>query len=118
FFEENPEGIQPSVQRSITEIVFNLKIQLAQYLKKFPDDDEFTAFRNELLTELHKTVSQLDTDRFDVKMKLKTVLDYGGDNRSLWDHLDNKDIKVLEDEIALLIKPPKGDNDLARFYVR
>ncbi|SHF67743.1 type I restriction enzyme, R subunit [Salegentibacter echinorum] len=118
FFNQNPEGIPPSVQKSITETVFNLKVQLAQFLKKYPGDEEFATFRKELLDELHDTVSLLDTDRFDVKMKIKTVLDYGGDNRSYWDHLDNKDIKILEDEIAVLIKPPKGDNDLARFYDR
>ena len=118
FFDQNPDGVPPTVQKSITEKVFNLKIQLAQYLKKFPDDEEFVSFRKELLDELFHTVAKLDTERFDVKMKLKTVLDYGGENRSLWDHLDNKDIKILENEIAPLIKPPKGDNDLARFYDR
>ncbi len=118
FFEENPEGIEPSIQKSITEVVFNIKIQLAQYLKKFPEDEEFAAFRKQLLDELHHTVASLDRERFDVKMKLERVMEYGTENRELWNHLDNKDLNILENEIAGLIKPPKGDNDLARFYDR
>lgn len=118
FFDENPEGIQPSIQKSITEVVFNLKIQLAQYLKKFPEDKEFTTFRQKLLDELHYTVSSLNRERFDVKMKMEKVLEYGSENRELWNHLDNKDLQILENDIAPLIKPPKGDNDLARFYDR
>ena len=116
FFDENPEGIQPSIQKSITETVFNLKIQLSQYLRKFPDDDEFQTFRKNLLDELHQTVASLDPERFDVKMKLEIVLEYGSENRELWNHLDNKDVQTLEKEIASLIKPLKGENDLARFY--
>ena len=118
FFDENPEGIEPNVQKSITEVVFNLKIQLAQYLKKFPEDEEFIAFRKNLLDELHHSVASLDRERFDVKMKLERVLEYGSENRELWSHLDNKDLNILEKEIAGLIKPRKGDNDLARFYDR
>jgi len=118
FFDENPEGIQPSIQKSITEVVFNLKIQLAQYLKKFPEDPEFIEFRQQLLNELHQTVSHLNRERFDVKMNMEKVLEYGSDNRELWNHLDSKDLLILEKDIAPLVKPPSGDNDLARFYDR
>ena len=118
FFDENPEGIQPSIQKSITEVVFNLKIKLAQYLKKFPEDQEFIEFRHQLLNELHQTVSHLNRERFDVKMNMEKVLEYGSDNRELWNHLDSKDLQILEKDIAPLVKPPSSDNDLARFYDR
>ena len=118
FFEENPNGIESSTQKSLTETVFNLKLQLAQYLKdgKFKDDEALEEYRQELLDELHAEITSLDPTRFDVKMKVKTVLDYGGDNRELWNHLDNKDVKRIEDELSPLIKPKKGDTDLARYY--
>jgi len=116
FFDENPKGIEPSIQKSITETVFNIKVQLAQYLKKFPEDLEFNEFRKKLLDELHQSVASLDQERFEVKLKLKKVLEYGSKNRELWNHLDTKDLQILENEIAGLIKPPKGENDLARFY--
>jgi type I restriction enzyme R subunit len=49
-------------------------------------------------------------------MKIKTVLDYGGDTRELWNHLEQKDIKLILKELAPLVKPKAGDSDLARFY--
>src|SRR5690606_37748750 len=53
FFEENPHGIEGSTQRSITEIVFSLKLQLAQYLNEdhFKKNVELQTFRKELLDE-------------------------------------------------------------------
>lgn len=118
FFEENPKGIETSTQRSLTEIVFSLKLDLAQFLKdtKFKTDIDLQEYRNELLDGLHEEVSNLDHNRFDVKMKIKTVLDYGGDNRELWNHLDKKDVKIIKDDLATLVKPKKGDTDLARYY--
>lgn len=118
FFIENPHGIEGTVQKSLTEIVFNLQLQLAEYLKstQFTSNLELTKFRSELLDSLFNQVSNLDHSRFEVKLKLKHVLDYGGQNRELWNHLDKKDIHVIENVLAPLIKPEKGDSDLARFY--
>lgn len=118
FFTENPHGIEASTQKSLTEIVFNLQLQLAEYLKsaQFTSNLELTKFRSELLDSLFNQVSNLDHSRFEVRLKLKQVLDYGGQNRELWNHLDKKDIHVIENVLAPLIKPEKGDSDLARFY--
>lgn len=118
FFEENPHGIETTTQKSLTEIVFGLRLDLAQYLKdtKYKTDIDLQEYRTELLDALFEEVSQLERERFDVKMKLKTVLDYGGDNRELWNHLDQKDVKIIKDELAPLIKPKKEDTDLARYY--
>lgn len=118
FFKENPNGIETTAQKGLTELVFGLKLDLAEYLKMegLSDNEELQQFKNQLLDELHKTVSSLDKNRFDVKMKIKTVMDYGTKNRSVWDHLSKKDVKEIKDVIAPLIRPEKGDSDLSRFY--
>lgn len=118
FFAENPKGIEGASQKSLTEIVFNLRLQLAQYLKdgKFQKDDDLQKYRTELLDGLHNDIATLDTSRFDVRMKIKTVLEYGSENRELWNHLDKKDAKNISDTLAPLVKPKKGDSDLSRFY--
>lgn len=120
FFDENPEGIETSIQRSLTETVFNLRLQLAQYLKAdtFSRDEELQNYRQQLLDGLYGEIKELDRDRFDVKMKMEHVLAYGGNNRELWNHLDKKDVKTIENHLALLVKPQNGDTDLARFYDR
>ncbi|PIE50573.1 MAG: restriction endonuclease [Flavobacteriales bacterium] len=117
FFEENPEGIDASTQKSLTEVLFCLRLQLAQYLKskQFKDNENLQEFRTDLLDGLYKEVSALDLERFDVKMNLKTVHEFNA-NRELWDNLSKRDVKRIEEELAILVKPRKGDTDLARFY--
>ncbi len=118
FFNENPEGIETSSQKSLTEILFGLRLRLAEYLKsnQFKDDHSLQSFRTELLDGLHKDISTLDLERFDVKMKLEIVHEFGNENREIWNHLSKREAKRIEDELASLVKPEKGDTDLARFY--
>lgn len=118
FFKENPKGITASSQKSLTESVFCLKLQLAQYLKEkqFEEDAEFKQFRIQLLDGLHQEIEELDMHRFDVKMKLKTVYDFGSQKREVWNHLSKKEIKTITEILAPLVKPKTGDVDVARFY--
>lgn len=118
FFGENPHGIETSVQKGLSEIVFGLKLRLAHYLKDgmFKEDVVLQRYRNQLLDELHREISSLDKRRFDVRMKMEMVLEYGSDNRELWNHLDAKDLKKIEDHLSGLVTPQKDDTDLARFY--
>lgn len=118
FFDENPEEINSQTQISLSELVFNTKLHLAQYLKekRFCDNNEYQDFRNELLDTLYQEVSLLDKDRFEVRMKMEMVLKYGDDTRELWNHLERHHIKEIKDNISPIIKPPKGEDDLARFY--
>ncbi len=117
FFNENPEGTESAPQNSLTEVLFCLRLQLAEYLKneQFKDNASLQQFRTDLLDGLYKDIAALDLERFDVKMNLKTVHEFGA-NRELWNHLSKRDVKQIEDELAVLVKPQKGDADLARFY--
>lgn len=120
FFDENPEGIETSVQRGITETVLRLKLHLAQYLKEpqFDDQPENRAYRPKLMDELHQEIVLLDDSRFDVRMKIKQVIAYGENKRELWNHLDSKDITEIQDVLFPLVKPRKGETALAKFYDR
>ncbi len=118
FFEENPKGQDASTQKSLTETLFGLRLRLAEYLKsdQFKKDTSLQDFRTELLDGLHREIALLDLERFDVKMKLEVVHEFGNDNRELWNHLSKRDVKRVEDELATIVKPQKGDTDLARYY--
>ncbi|MRT17515.1 DUF4145 domain-containing protein [Vitellibacter sp. q18] len=120
FFRENPQGIEGGTQKSLTEILFNLRLQLAEYLKsdQFKEKEELQNFRTELLDGLYYDIASLDLDRFDVKMKLQTVHEFGSGNREVWNHLSKRDVKRIEQELAPLVKPQQGESDLARFYDR
>ncbi len=116
FFRENPNGIETGTQKSLTEVVFGLKLQLALYLKEdnFKNDSELQDYSVRLLNELHNSIIELNKDRFDVKMKIETVMDFS--NREVWNHLDKKECKTILDILAPLVRPTKDDSDLARFY--
>ena len=116
FFRENPNGIETGTQKSLTEIVFGLKLQLALYLKEdnFKNDSELQEYSERLLNELHNSIIELNKERFDVKMKIETVMDFS--NREVWNHLDKKESKTILDVLAPLVRPTKEDSDLARFY--
>lgn len=116
FFRENPFGIETGTQKSLNEIVFGLKLQLALYLKEdtFKNDAELNEYSIKLLDELYKAIIELNKDRFDVKMKIETVMDFS--NREVWNHLDKSEIKTIQEVLAPLVRPSKSDTDLARFY--
>lgn len=116
FFRENPNGIETGTQKSLTETVFGLKLQLALYLKEdnFKNETELQEYSERLLNELHNSIVELNKERFDVKMKIETVMDYS--NREIWNHLDKKECKTILDVLAPLVRPSKEDSDLARFY--
>jgi type I restriction enzyme R subunit len=118
FFDENPKGIEVSSQKSLTEVLFGLRLRLAEYLKsdQFKEHLDLLRFREELLDGLHKDVALLDLERFDVKMKLEVVHEFGNDNREIWNHLSKKEVKRIEDELGTLVKPKAGDSDIARYY--
>lgn len=118
FFRENRKGIETSIQKSLSEVVFNLRLELAQYLKstKFSDNENLQNFKSELLNGLHNDITDLDRNRFDVNMKLETVDKYK--QRETWNHLTKFDCRKIEEELAPLVKPQKGDADTARFYDR
>lgn len=116
FFNQNPKGTEASSQKSLNEIVFGLKLQLALYLKgeSFSADEERKNYSEKLLDELHQSVADLNKERFDVKMKIETVMNY--QNREVWNHLDKGDVKKIQDVLAPLVRPSQPDTDLARFY--
>lgn len=118
FFNENPEGIETSSQKSLTEILFGLRLRLAEYLKsdQFKENESLQEFKIELIDGLFNDISTLDLERFDVKMKLEIVHEFGNNNREIWNHLSKRDVKRIEDELAPVVKPQKEDTDLARYY--
>ena len=118
FFGENPDGKVSTTQKGLTEILFEIRLRLAEYLRsgQFKEDEVLQSFRTELLDGLHHDIASLDLERFDVKMKLEIVHEFGNENREIWNHLSKRDAKRIEDELGPLIKPKKGDSDMARYY--
>ncbi|MFD2514209.1 DEAD/DEAH box helicase family protein [Pontibacter locisalis] len=115
FFDEFPEGIQPPIQKSLSEQIFLSRLQLTELLLEEPyqDDEAHQQLRNKLLDTLHHTVATMNRDSFLVKRKLLYVDKYS--QRSLWDTLSKVDRQDISKHLAPLA-PVEGNDELARRF--
>ncbi|SFT36292.1 type I restriction enzyme, R subunit [Lishizhenia tianjinensis] len=115
FFGTNPDGIDGGVTTSLTQRIFEMKLDIMAEIREKMDANEEERELNESYTrELFERVSTLDEDRFQVKMKLRAKTYFS--NRENWNHLKKTDYIDLKSEIAPIILPKKGDHELARRF--
>ncbi|EJF09056.1 DEAD/DEAH box helicase family protein [Pontibacter sp. BAB1700] len=114
FFEAFPEGIKPTMQRSLSEQIFVVRLQLADQLRHESHQNEpEQQLRQSLLHTLHHTVATLDRDSFLVKRHLRYVEYFS--QRSLWDGLSKADRQDIAQYLAPLA-PVEGNDELARRF--
>jgi type I restriction enzyme R subunit len=114
FFEENPDGIEASVAKSLSIQLFEGRLTVTELIKAkedpTEDDRELAAL---YLDHLHGAVANLDTDRYMVKPHLKQVLEYS--DRKRWDNIGIQDIPEIKQHLAPLI-PMESDDEQARRF--
>lgn len=114
FFNENPDGIEPNVQPSLTEKIFRARLELSAALQADEFQDEaHQRLRQDQLDRLHTQVKQLDGERFMVRPKLAFVHRY--EDRSTWDTLSLIDRQDIVEHLAPLI-PVDDSDELARRF--
>ncbi|HNW88511.1 MAG TPA: DEAD/DEAH box helicase family protein [Bacteroidales bacterium] len=114
FFESFPDGVEPSVQDSVTQKIFKSRLWLAQALNHpmYQDDNNVT-LRNKLLETLHSEVAGLDKTSFLVRMHLRYVDEYALLSR--WFNLSKSDCFDITKHLASLI-PVKDEDEFARRF--
>jgi len=116
FFEQNPEGIEPKRNKSLSEQIFETKIRISEALRQ-PNyqDDSYINYRISLLDELHQYVKALfeKRDNFRIRARLKYIDPYK--TRKSWDNLTQDDITNLTSHVAPLIEIPEQDEAAKRF---
>ena len=114
FFRENPKGIEGNVVVSLTERLFNLKVEIVKELQQLDYQEEpYTSHRNSLINELVTGIRRLNEENFQVKMKVKYVHKF--QNEETWEALTINDIRELKEEVAPLIIPEDEDEMSKRF---
>src|SRR5699024_5088967 len=114
FFRENPKGIEGNTIVSLTERLFNLKVEIIKELQHLDYQEEpYTSHRNELINELLAEIRRLNEENFQVKLKVKYVHKF--QNEDTWVALTNQDVGELREEIAPLIIPQEDDEMSKRF---
>ncbi len=115
FFEENPDGISGNALISLTQRIFELKLDIVVVTR---EKDNATHEEKELeehySEQLLNLVKSLDHNRFMVKMALRHVKHFS--HTASWSRLGHSDILDLKNNIAKLILPEKDDHELARRF--
>lgn len=115
YFDEHPDGATASNIKPLLQQIFEAKLKVSQLITHLPDktpDEE--EIRDSYLTELHKTVLNLDESRFIVRSELRYVKEFS--NKSKWLNLSKSDIQEINTHLAHLQPAAKGDDELARRF--
>ncbi|CUN86706.1 DEAD/DEAH box helicase family protein [Clostridium disporicum] len=114
FFRANPKGFDGALGESLTEKIFNKKVEIIKELQDIRySDEEYQSYRKELLDAVLKSVESLNEDNFRVRMNLSSVHKYK--NRERWNALGSMDINEIKQNISPLITSLKDDELAKRF---
>ena len=115
YFRVNKNGSESGVAESLSEKIYNTKTQIARELQApvYAADGTYTAYRMDLVEQLHGAVVELNDDSFMVKRHLRYVEKFRV--LSSWNTLETIEISNIKEHIAPLIKP-KNEDELARRF--
>ena len=114
FFRANPKGFEGNLGQTLSERIFNLKVDLIKELQDIRyDDEEYRNHRSELLEDALNGITALNEDNFRVRMNLYYVHKYK--NKKEWEGLGAVSTKDIKEHISPLITSLKDDELAKRF---
>ncbi|WP_034768070.1 DEAD/DEAH box helicase family protein, partial [Caldibacillus thermoamylovorans] len=114
FFRENPKGMETQVGKSLTEKLFNAKVDIIRELQGTEyQTEEYIKHRSELVHEVTRDVLALDNDNFRVRQHLQYVEKYK--NKDNWVSLSVLDTNEIKEHISPIIVPVQDDEFAKRF---
>ena len=116
FFRAKPKGFEGSIGQTLSERIFNLKVDLIRELQDLRfSDEEYVDYRSKLLEETLKAINSLNDDNFRVKMNLRYVHKYR--EESLWQSLGVVSSNEIKKYISPLINSLSDDELAKRFDI-
>lgn len=114
FFEVNGKETNGSFQKSITEKIFDIKIDLIKILQH-PDysKDNYIKYRNELVDNVLFSIKAINKDRFNARMRIHCIDKYS--DKEVFKDIEEIDITNLKNEISPLILSTDED-ELAKTF--
>lgn len=114
FFRENEKGIEGKITKSLTQRLFELKLDIIKALQALEYQEEaYKNHRNYLVWVLMDEVKQLNEENFQVRMKLKYVHKYK--NSVNWQALTVAQVNEIKEHIAPLVYSSDDDEMAKRF---
>ncbi len=112
FFDENKRGIENGGQKSLTQKIFDARLQLSKLLiETGQEEDLFLA--QEIRDVLYAIISNLNKERFQVKMVMEYMDQFA--DRKRWNNLSVNDIHLIEEHLSALPSPFILDEKQRRF---
>lgn len=115
FFDQNPKGKESTIGISISQFIFELKVDLLKELEKiqYLNDEDYVNYKNMILEELVDIVNSLNTMKFDVKQKMQYVEKYK--DAVNWNNLTDLQVKEIKDNLTHLIMSNDNDESAKQF---
>lgn len=114
FFRLNPRGMDSKIGETLTEKIFNHKVEIIKELQELTyQEPEYIAYRESLINDVLASVRALNEDSFRVRMNLKYVHKYK--NQESWASLGAVSFNEIKDYISPLIIPMTDDELAKRF---
>lgn len=114
FFRENQKGMEGTVSLSLTQRIFELKLDIAKELQSLDYQEEaYMKHRKKLVAELTEAIDRLNEDNFQVRMHLKYMHKYK--NKENWQSLTIANVNEIKAHISQLILPIDDDEMAKRF---
>lgn len=114
FFRENPKGMDAQVGKSLTEKLFNAKVDIIRELQGFDyQTEDYSKHRSELVKEVTRDVLALDSENFRVRQHLQYVEKFK--NKDQWVTLSVLDTNEIKEHISPIIVSIQDDEFAKRF---
>lgn len=115
FFSVNEKGIETSSQISLTEKIFNYKLDLIVELQhmKYQAQEEFVEYRKQLINEFIDEINKLNRDSFIVKSKLYYIEQFS--KVDSWNYLSILDTTNIKENITPILVASEDNEDAKRF---
>jgi type I restriction enzyme R subunit len=114
FFRIEKNGTEAVAEKSLTEILFILRVKIAQKLEHLDYQSEsYQSHRSRLVKELHKAVQSIDEELFSSQMRIEYIHRYK--QLQKWDSISDTMLHELQDDLAPII-PANQENELAKRF--
>jgi type I restriction enzyme R subunit len=115
FFDEFPDGYTPKATKSLSQLIFETKLDIvmAIYNNQEPTEEE-EAYAVTIKEDLHKTITSLDENRFEVRKHWKYVIEYK--SRDRWNHLTNSAVLDIKNNLSHLVSYKDDTDELAKRF--
>ena len=114
FFRENPKGMEGKATESLTEKLFNSKVEIIKELQSMEyQTEDYIAHRKETINDVFADINALDDENFRVRQHLQHVHKYK--NKANWNSLTVVNVNEIKEHVSPIIVPFNDDEFAKRF---